>query len=229
MTTYDLLYFPISMALGDTARLLLALGDAPYTFSAPPANDFGSIKGEQLFGKIPRLTVKTSDGKETHLWESRAIHEYLAVQFGLLPTNDEFARAHLNSFVFSIYEIFDSVFALSSMQTPEARKEYWTALRDTKIPASLAYHEKYLASKAASGPYYAGDKITLPDVVLFAQSYRFAEMFGENAVISEAKTPHLYKLVNACNGGKLGETVRSWEVDFARKPRFDHEQFKWIF
>ncbi|KAH7104388.1 hypothetical protein BKA62DRAFT_694541 [Auriculariales sp. MPI-PUGE-AT-0066] len=228
--TYDLLYFPIYKARADVARLLLAAGGAQYTNSAPPPNEFGSVKNDQLFGKLPCLTVKQADGSETKLWESRAIHEYLADELDLLP-KEKHARAEFNSLTFSIYEAIDTVGTMSSLPTPELRKEYFASLRDAKLPDILSWHEKYLAAKNKSGPYYGGDKITFPDVVLYSQSFKWKEMFGEANPLNEEKTPRLLKLVKACEEGKLGEAVRNWETkEFpGRGMRWKSDEFKFGF
>jgi len=47
-----------------------------------------------------------------HLWESRAIYEYIADVFGLLPTGDAFARADAMSFIHSLNEVFDRISGL---------------------------------------------------------------------------------------------------------------------
>ncbi|KAH7092758.1 hypothetical protein BKA62DRAFT_834668 [Auriculariales sp. MPI-PUGE-AT-0066] len=186
-----------------------------------------TVKTVQLFGKVPRLTVTESDGKETSIWESRAINEYLAVQLGFLPKNDELERSHLNSFACSVYEITDKVNALQTHATPEERKAYWTRLLEI-VPERLKWHERYLASKT-DGPFYAGDKITLPDIVLYVQWTRWTEMFPEDAIINNEATPNLLKLVETCHNGPVGEIVQGWADVYQISDHFDDEKVMWLY
>jgi hypothetical protein len=58
-------------------------------------------------------------------------------------------------------------------------------------------------------------QITLPDLVFFVALLRWREQFGEGALINEQTTPHLFKLLSACEKGVIGEIVRGWEDQFA--------------
>ncbi|KAH7092754.1 hypothetical protein BKA62DRAFT_723186 [Auriculariales sp. MPI-PUGE-AT-0066] len=212
--TYDIFYPRLRGGLADTPLLLLALGEANYTLTAAPfRHEFGPLKDEQLFGKVPRLTIKSENGTETRLWESAAITGYLAAKFGFLP-QDELTRAHLNSFVCSLYEIADACGLLQTFPTPELRKEYWIKLRDVRLPEMFKWHEKYLAARAADGLYYAGDKITLPDLVLFTQFFRCNLLFGDASPISETQTPQILKLIKSFEFGKIGDGVRRFASEF---------------
>ncbi|KAH7090158.1 hypothetical protein BKA62DRAFT_101009 [Auriculariales sp. MPI-PUGE-AT-0066] len=162
--SYEVLYSSISRGRADVIRLMLSLSEPEVKWSnnlIPSLSKMPAIKNEQRFGKVPRLTVRHADGTETHIWESRAIYDYVASELGFLPSNP-LARADVNSLVFSLYEILDIIACNASIETVEARTAYLAKLRDIKIPEILGYHEKYLMEKESAGPYYGGQKHLAP-------------------------------------------------------------------
>ncbi|KAH7088630.1 hypothetical protein BKA62DRAFT_627255 [Auriculariales sp. MPI-PUGE-AT-0066] len=203
-----------------------------------------AIKNEQRFGKVPRLTVRHADGTETHIWESRAIYDYVASELGFLPTNP-LARADVNSLVFSLYEILD-IIACNAVNS-EARTAYLAKLRDIKIPEILEYHEKYLTEKKSAGPYYGGEKVhSAPGRLLYTIWLRLVMMFDDN-YISAQRWPHLARIIDACETGRPGEIARSWDAQFdgrydtsltnsrisefdffTRRLMYNAEQAKWV-
>ncbi|KAH7092675.1 hypothetical protein BKA62DRAFT_626085 [Auriculariales sp. MPI-PUGE-AT-0066] len=203
-----------------------------------------AIKNEQRFGKVPRLTVRHADGTETHIWESRAIYDYVASELGFLPSNP-LARADVNSLVFSLTRSLTSLPAMP-IETVEARTAYLAKLRDIKIPEILEYHEKYLMEKKSAGPYYGGQKILLPDVLLYTIWLRLVMIFDDN-YISAQRWPHLARIIDACETGRPGEIARSWDAQFdgrygtsltnsrisefdffTRRLMYNAEQAKWV-
>ncbi|KZV87508.1 glutathione s-transferase variant 2 [Exidia glandulosa HHB12029] len=206
--TYELLYWQIP-GLADITRLILEAVGASYTNKFVTRETFKEIKEEQRFGHIPKLTVKAPDGSVVHIWESKAIHNYLADIFDLLPEGAHTSavkRAECFSNVFSLYEYMDRLSMIRVMPTLELRKEVRELAMSDKLPKALQYHEKLVAQ--SGGPYYYGKKMTLPDLILYALNVRFNIYIGEAVLINEAVTPHLHKLVQTLDAGRAGEYVR---------------------
>lgn len=79
----------------------------------------------------------------------------MADVFGLVPANDEHARAECMSTVFSLYDIEDRLWHIGYAPTLELRKAFYDrSLRD-RIPLIIAAHENLL--EQSGGPYYQGN------------------------------------------------------------------------
>jgi len=62
--TFELMYFHLRM-VGDVPRYLLDIGGATYkNVFLTDDDEFWPIKEDNLFGKLPRLTIKAADGSE---------------------------------------------------------------------------------------------------------------------------------------------------------------------
>ncbi|KZV88608.1 hypothetical protein EXIGLDRAFT_678800 [Exidia glandulosa HHB12029] len=225
-TTYDVMYFQFP-GMADISRLILETVGAKYTNTFITDESFKPIKHEQRFGKVPRLTVKKPDGTVSYVWESKAIHEYLAEVFNLLPdgaSSDPLLRAECMSNIHSLYEQMDRLMMMRIMPTLELRKVVRDMSVADKLPKALEYHEKIVAQ--SGGTYYFGNKLTLPDLILYALNVRFKRYFGEGVLINETVTPSLYKLVQSLEAGKPGEYVRE-RSDWGKR-KWDTEQLTYV-
>ncbi|KAH7096604.1 hypothetical protein BKA62DRAFT_719153 [Auriculariales sp. MPI-PUGE-AT-0066] len=238
---YELVYYRFFSA-GDVARLVLDYAGANYKNVFVNRESMDAIKADQRFGKVPRLTIKAADGSEKHLWESRAIQEYIADVFNLFPSSDPFDRADSIAFVCSLYEIFDMFQAIWLYPSLDARRMFWTRLKNERVLQTLRHHEKHLAINSASGMFYHGTRYTtctsvvvgmrahfpqihLPDLVLYALWLRLETMFGQGSIVNEVNTPQISKLVQACDAGKPGEWAKE-RRDFGAA-KWNMEEIKW--
>jgi glutathione S-transferase len=167
--------------------------------------DWPTLKADQKFGHIPRLSIKSSDNSVKYLWESAAIEEYLSEKFGLLPSSP-FERAESMSIVYSLYELKDKVTATVNLPTAEERgKAHHTHCTET-IPKHLKWHEAIL--ERSGGVYYNGDKVTLPDLALTALFLRYRDMYGDENPINATHVPKITHLVKTLLDGKIGEWAK---------------------
>ncbi|EJD38235.1 hypothetical protein AURDEDRAFT_154150 [Auricularia subglabra TFB-10046 SS5] len=220
--TYKMFYFKFP-GLADISRLMLDAVGADYENVFVENEAWASgLKAEQRFGRVPRLTVKTPDGTVQHIWESRAIQAYIADAFDLVsPGTEALARADVVSTVFSLYEAQDRLALLQAMPTRELRKAVFDLALNDRLPATFTAHEKLVV-----GPFYYGEKMLFPDLVLYALYLRFEETFGKGRLINERDTPKLWQIVQACEKGRPGAYARERRDWGTRK--WDAEELKMV-
>ncbi|OMJ10398.1 Glutathione S-transferase 4 [Smittium culicis] len=211
---FDLLYFPFpGRAL--TSRLLLSVAGADWKNSVP---EWPKDKESMPYGRLPVLIETEQDGSEFVLSESRAIEEYLAATFGLLPQgvkNLAVSSQYVNQ-IFDVIEAYANIAGFkitTSMalgadidgltKTPEEcndRDQFYIAqnivnlkkaLSDT-IKYFLQKHEQILA-KSKSG-YYFGESATYADLSLYSVYF---SLKSENlaAEFDTPNYPHVTKLI----------------------------------
>ncbi|OMJ20541.1 putative glutathione S-transferase 6 [Smittium culicis] len=211
---FDLLYFPFpGRAL--TSRLLLSVAGADWKNSVP---EWPKDKENMPYGRLPVLIETEQDGTEFVLSESRAIEEYLAARFNLLPQgikNLAVSSQYVNQ-IFDVIEAYASIagFKIKTShalgadidgltKTPEEckdRDQFYIAqnivnltksLRDT-VKYFLQKHELILA-KSQSG-YYFGDSITYADLSLYTV---YISLKNENLTdeFDSPNYPHVTKLI----------------------------------
>ncbi|KAJ7595145.1 hypothetical protein C8J56DRAFT_883374 [Mycena floridula] len=189
MTTeaYELLYFPVFLR-ADVALMAFEVTRTKYKLTTV-LETWPSIKNEQQFGQLPRLTVTQADGISQHLWESGAIELYLG-------------------------EKLEQILSTVILPSPELRAAKHEKHIAETIPNHLKWHEALL--EEMTGNYYAGDTITLPDLVLVSLFLMYRDMYGIRNPVT--KFPNIMKLVNTVITEKLAEYVEE---------RRDAGQWKW--
>ncbi|OMJ22703.1 Glutathione S-transferase 4 [Smittium culicis] len=211
---FDLLYFPIpGRAL--TSQLLLSVAGADWKNSVP---EWPKDKEAMPYGRLPVLIETEEDGSKFVLSESRAIEEYIAATFGLLPQgikNLAVSSQYVNQ-IFDVIEAFASIAGFKYetslvlgadidglTKTPDEckdRDQFYIAqnivnlrkvLTDT-AKYFLQKHEQILA-KSQSG-YYFGDSITYADLSFYSL---YISLKTENlaAEFDSPNYPHINKLI----------------------------------
>ncbi|KAJ6531447.1 hypothetical protein DFH09DRAFT_1183642 [Mycena vulgaris] len=203
--TYEVLYFKLPVwSKVDVILLVLELTGAKYDY-INCHDGWDALKAEQKFGQAPRLTVKKADGTSQYIWESLAIELYLGEKLGLLPT-DLFERTTSISIVSSLRAIQDTISGAIPLLDADVRAARHEKFITETIPNALLWHEVLVGE--SGGTYYAGDEVTLPDLVLLALYLRYRDIYGETNPFNAAKFPKLMHLIETLLAGKLGEFVR---------------------
>ncbi|KAJ7576267.1 hypothetical protein C8J56DRAFT_1062384 [Mycena floridula] len=217
--TYELLYFPAFLR-ADVALMALEVTDTKYKLTTV-LETWPSIKNEQQFGQLPRLTVSQADGTSQHIWESGAIELYLGEKLGLFPP-DLLAKAQSISIVHSLHFLQEQITSTVILQSAELRAAKHEKHMIETIPNHLRWHEALL--EKSSGTYYAGETITLPDLVLVSLFLRYRDMYGTRNPVT--KFPNIMKTVNAIITEKLAEYAE--ERRDARQWKWNSEKFEFI-
>ncbi|KAJ7576160.1 hypothetical protein C8J56DRAFT_1062271 [Mycena floridula] len=220
--TYELLYFPVFLR-ADVALMALEVTNTKYKLTTV-LETWSSIKNEQQFGQLPRLTVSQADGTSQHIWESGAIELYLGEKLGLFPP-DLIAKAQSISIVHSLHFLQEQITSTVILQSAELRAAKHEKHMAETIPNHLRWHEALLGK--SSGTYYAGDTvstITLPDLVLVSLFLRYRDMYGTRNPVT--KFPNIMKAVNAIITEKLAEYAE--ERRDARQWKWNSEKFEFI-
>ncbi|OMJ18620.1 Glutathione S-transferase 4 [Smittium culicis] len=211
---FDLLYFPIpGRAL--TSQLLLSAAGADWKNSVP---EWPKDKEAMPYGRLPVLIETEEDGSKFVLSESRAIEEYIAATFGLLPQGIK-NLAVSNQYVNQIFDIVEAYANVAGFKyetslvlgadidgltkTPDEckdRDQFYIAQNIVKLSKFLADSSKYflqkheqILAKSKSG-YYFGDSITYADLTLYSIYF---SLKSENlaAEFDSPNYPHVNKLI----------------------------------
>lgn len=163
MPHYKLHYFDIR-SRGEPIRWLFAVAKQPYEELRISAVEWISLKSTYLFGQLPVLEI---DGKP--LYQSYAIIQYLAKQFGLAgKTPLDEARACMVA-----HCIEDGLYypwALVKQLAPDEEKEgqFLARYANEQLPQFLNNLEKILSENNGSDKFFVGDELTYADLVVVA-------------------------------------------------------------
>ncbi|KAJ7598385.1 hypothetical protein C8J56DRAFT_165521 [Mycena floridula] len=199
---YELLYFP-GWGRVDVIRMIMELTGAKYEFNQVGQEQWGTLKAEQKFNQMPRLTVKKADDTSVHIWESIAIELYLAEKLGLVST-DLLERTNALGIVLSLRGLQDTVSGAVILQDVAQRAAKHEKFIAETIPNTLKAHEAILGK--SGGIYYEGDRATLPDLALLSVYLRYRDMYAERNPVTNF--PKIMKVVDTLLAGKLGEYER---------------------
>ncbi|EGN95867.1 hypothetical protein SERLA73DRAFT_142838 [Serpula lacrymans var. lacrymans S7.3] len=194
--SYEIHYWPIH-GRSDVSRMLLEAAGKPYKNVFIGSAEWATLKKQQRFGHTPWLVVKYTDGTSKTLWEQLAIDVYLAETFGFMPSteageDEAFSRAFCVAHHTSWLELSDKFGVAMGLPTLEERREQINKLRNDVAPLHMSFHEKILAE--SKGPFYYGEKPTLPDFMALSTYLRMEELLGE---CSHEQFPNLLKLNEA--------------------------------
>jgi glutathione S-transferase len=133
-------------------------------------NDSAEHRAMSPTGKVPAI-----DDGGVLVWESHAILQYLAAQYGRQRfwSDSPAERAHIDPWLHwvetSLQPSFSGVF-WGYYRTPEAERDH----RAIKESLERTEHEMRLLDRVlASKPFVAGDTLTLADIPVGAQLFRY--------------------------------------------------------
>lgn len=162
MSSYELLYFP-ARGRAEQVRLMFTLAGIAYD-EVPPA-DWGAMKADTPFGRLPVVTVRGEEG-ELELAESGAIMRHLARRSEMYGSGElQHAMCDaLADYVADERTKYISVAYAATLGTSEAEIEaYWKHL-----PQTLRDLERALArSTSADSGWFIGESVTFADVTAF--------------------------------------------------------------
>ncbi|KAF9582736.1 hypothetical protein BGW38_010830 [Lunasporangiospora selenospora] len=188
-STFEIHYVGV-LGVAQNALALLSIADVPFKYVLPDNQD--EAKKNSTFGFLPVLKETTADGTVLTIAESDAIERYLAKKFGFYGSNlfEETAidqvLANTNAFIEQIH------FKFFGLKDPAAQAEVIQAFVSTIIPKWAKHHEALLVANGSNG-HYLGDKLTLADIRT-ATIISAATFFSGEEIVSETKTPALWKL-----------------------------------
>ncbi|OMJ11578.1 Glutathione S-transferase 4 [Smittium culicis] len=211
---FDLLYFPIKgRAL--TSQLLLSLAGADWKNSVP---EWPKDKEKMPYGRLPVLIETEEDGSKFVLSESRAIEEYLAARFDLLPQGIK-NLAVSSQYVNQIFDIVDAFVNIVSFKNKTSmvhgvdvdgltkfpseckdREQFFIAqhivnmikILNDSVKYFLQKHDQILANSQSG--YYFGDSITYADLTLYS-IYFGLKCENLAAEFDSPNYPHINKLI----------------------------------
>ncbi|KAJ5461207.1 uncharacterized protein N7458_002759 [Penicillium daleae] len=176
--------------LAETARLILEISGAEYENVYP--KDWDKEKGSTPLGQLPVLHVQETTGDWVSIAESHTVERFLAADLGLLGSNpieaavlDMYHAAWCDMiamFMWKVWRVNDE----DSKKRGAA--EFWDS-----FPKFLDTHENILASR---GPFYGGEKASLPDIYAFTWLNRFISKWVPSppGSLTEEKYPRLWAL-----------------------------------
>ncbi|KAI0929354.1 hypothetical protein AcW1_009879 [Taiwanofungus camphoratus] len=195
--SYEILYWPIH-GRADVMRMLLEAAGKPYKNKLVNPAEWPALKKQQRYGHVPALVVKYTDGTSKTLWEEVAIDTYLSETLGFFPVQGHsedasFLKAECLGIYTSWLELSDKFAAAMGLPTLEERQDKIAKMRNDFAKVHVGHHEKLVAER--KGPFYFGDKPTLPDFIAVSNYLRMEELFGDGYALEAF--PHLVKLKDA--------------------------------
>jgi glutathione S-transferase len=144
----------------------------------PVGGAFGGLDAPAYRAMNPHGKVPVVEDDGLAIWESHAILRYLAERYGgerFWPGLTE--RARIEPWMDWCQTTFQPDFLgglfWGFFRTPEAQRD-WPAIR--RAEAACAAHVELLDRILAGRPYVAGEDLTLADMPLGAQMYRYFEL-----------------------------------------------------
>ncbi|XP_022081075.1 glutathione S-transferase 1-like [Acanthaster planci] len=172
MPSYKLVYFN-SRGRAETTRLILAhvgqkFEDVRYSYE-----EWARHKADAPFQQLPYLEV---DGKR--LPQSRAIHGFLAREFGLNGANNE-ETTKIDIIIATVEDLTAPVVKIFFEEKDEAKKKalFATYLEET-APRFLSPLEEMLKKNNGGDGYFVGSKLSRADIVFFSSVEFFKEEYG---------------------------------------------------
>jgi glutathione S-transferase len=140
---------------------------------------FGGLDTEEFGALNPNRRVPVIDDDGTVIWESHAIVRYLAAKYGAatLWPEDAGIRARSDMWMDWVANDLQPAFIggvfWNFYRTPEAQRN-WNLIRQGIARSAILFRllDKHLEDK----PFIAGDALTMGDIPVGAQLYRYFEL-----------------------------------------------------
>ena len=196
MPKYTLHYFKVN-GRAMISRAILSSVKADWTNDMISFKDWPSIKKSGLceFEQIPILEVDNRKYSKSH-----AIELYLAETFDLMGKNIE-ENYQIRNILFAIddynLDIYKALFSEDKSKIPELLKAC-----ENKFKFFLGKFEKRYVD-LGKNKYFLGDKFTLADISLTANTYDVVEILKFDGV--KEISPNLYELIQRVSKNELKE------------------------
>ncbi|KAF9429274.1 hypothetical protein BGZ76_001554 [Entomortierella beljakovae] len=219
-STFEITYFGI---LGLAAVITHTLAIAGATFKQIETKNWAEEKATRPFKQLPILKETTSDGKVFELAESEAIERYIGQKFGLTG-DDLYEQTMINVFLNSTTSVLSNYYSRILNSKGDIKDEEKAKYISTTLPQWIETHERHLKASGSTG-YYLGDKLSLADIKSFFL-LRLAIALTGNGLISEAKTPALWKLkTNIENNANFQKYLQTEEYQYFSKKNIEFAGF----
>ncbi len=154
------------------------------------AGAFGGIETEEFRAMNPNARVPVIENDGTIVWESHAIVRFLAAKFGAgaLWPEDAAVRSYSDRWMDWVLADLQPAF-LSGVfwnfyRTPDAQRN-WPAIRQGIARSAILF--RMLDLHLADKPFIAGDTLTIGDIAVGAQLFRYFELEIDRPVIPNVK------------------------------------------
>ncbi len=159
MSNLRLNYFDFHGSRGEAARLALFIGNIPFDDNRIAVNDWSKVKEKMPFQAIPVLEV---DGKT--ITQSNTINRYIGRIANLYP-GDEWQAAQCDEVMDAVEEVVSKISRTIKLQDEDEKRSARIVLAKGVLPLYLTRLESSL--KERGGKYFASDKLTVADLVVF--------------------------------------------------------------
>ena len=161
-------------------KVLWLIGELGLAYEHVPAGgSFGRLDEPAFRALNPHGLVPVVEDGDLAVWESHAILRYVAARYGRgrFWRDDPADRARIDSWVDWVQttlqpDFINGVF-WSYYRTPEAQRD-WPAIR--RGLARSADHFRRLDGMLATRPFVVGDELSLADIPIGTQLYRYFEL-----------------------------------------------------
>lgn len=151
-------------------------------------SEWEKIKPGTPLGMLPVLNY---DGRD--IPQSAAINRFLARKLDLYGDND-FEKAQIDAVVDVLQDLWYQIRKYYYAETDELKAKYKKNLKEVEAPKHYGYLEKLLKSNNGGDGFFAGSRMSLADVAVFAS---VGDMFNDSTKdhYLENKEPKLKALM----------------------------------
>lgn len=153
-----LTYFDAATSRGEECRLAFVIAGAEFEDNRLPRSEWPKLKPTTPFGSVPVLEL------EGHppLSQANAILTHIGRRFGLLPKDDEWECARLESLLSACEDLRHAISRTFGIKDPAELERVRQELVQGPITTWAANMEKQIR-----GPYAGGSAISVADIKLF--------------------------------------------------------------
>lgn len=158
MAKPKLTYFDFSASRGEECRLAFSVAGVDFEDNRVKREDWPALKATLPFRSMPVLEL---EGKPP-LSQANAILRLIGRKYGLLPIDDDWECARIESIMDAAEDIRGKVSATMSIKDPEEQKRTRAELSEGALKSFGECIEAQI-----QGPFVSGEKISVADIKLF--------------------------------------------------------------
>jgi prostaglandin-H2 D-isomerase / glutathione transferase len=158
MNKLKLTYFDFPASRGEECRLALAVAGVDFEDNRIPRDDWPNLKPTTPFGSVPTLE---EEGRPT-LSECNAILSLIGRRYGLLPVEDDWETARLESILSACEALRHAVSKTFGIKDPEELKKVRQEFTQGQLKSWATHMEAQI-----KGPFVGGTKLSVADIKLF--------------------------------------------------------------